>query len=347
VTARVTIVGASGYAGGELLRLIHGHADLQVGQVISRSRAGQPVHAAHPNLRGQALPNFDAPEALAAADVLILALPHGEAQQDIERYNGLADNLIDLSADFRLQSDEAYQQWYGQPHATPAWLSRFTYGLPELNREAIRAARYVSGVGCNAAASILALFPLVRSNLLRPERPIVVEVKVGSSEGGAKPNPGSHHPARSGVVRSYAPVGHRHTAEVQQAFGSEGPEVHLSLTAVEMVRGALATAQAWVQPGTGEKDLWRIFREVYADEPFVRIVRERRGVHRRPEPKLLAGSNFADVSFDLDSATGRVVALCAIDNLMKGAAGNAMQCLNLMLGLEERAGLGFPGLHPI
>lgn len=330
-----------------MLRLLHGHPDVEIGQIVSRSRAGQPAHAAHPNLRGQGLPNFVAPQALDAADVLILARPHGEVQQDIEAYAGLAGYLIDLSADFRLHSSDAYRRWYGQPHAASAWLPRFVYGLPELNRAAISNAHFVSGVGCNAAATILALLPLARSNLLRPDCPIVVEVKVGSSEGGAAPNPGSHHPDRSGAVRSYAPVGHRHTAEVQQALGDVVPEVHLSLTAVEMVRGALATAHAWVPPGTSEQDLWQAYRAVYGEEPFVRIVRDRRGVYRRPEPKLLAGSNFADVSFDLDPDTGRVVALCAIDNLMKGAAGNAMQCMNLMLGFDERAGLGFPGLHPL
>lgn len=342
---RVTIVGGSGYTGGEMLRLVLGHPQFEIGQVVSRSYAGQPLHQVHPNLRGQVAPKFVAPDALEPADVIVLALPHGRAQHEIEQYAALAPRLIDLSADFRLHSTDAYQRWYGEAHAAPQWLSRFAYGLPEVNRDTIRDAQHVSGVGCNATATTLALLPLVRSGLLLPERPIVAEVKSGSSEGGATPNPGSHHPTRSGAVRSYAPVGHRHTAEVQQALGLT--DVHLSMTAIELVRGALATAHAWVQPGTTEKDLWQAYRATYADEPFVRIVRERQGTFRRPEPKILAGSNFADVSFDLDPDSGRVVALCAIDNLMKGAAGSAVQCLNLMLGIDERTGLEFAGLFPI
>ena len=224
------------------------------------------------------------------------------------------------------------------------WLDKFVYGLPELHREQIRGASYVSGVGCNATASNLALLPLVRAGLLDAARDVVVEVKVGSSEGGAQSSDSSHHPERSGAVRSFAPTGHRHTAEIGQATGLE--RVHLSITSVELVRGALATAHVFPRAPLAEKDLWRAYRAAYSGEPFVRIVRERQGTYRLPEPKILAGSNYADVGFALDEATGRVVSICAIDNLMKGAAGSAVQCMNLMCGFDERAGLGFPGLHP-
>lgn len=208
----------------------------------------------------------------------------------------------------------------------------------------------MSGVGCNATATNLALWPLFRADLVDRARDVIVEVKVGSSEGGNRPSEASHHPERSGVVRSYAPVGHRHTAEVIQALAATGdvPPIHLSVTAVELVRGALATAHVFLKDTSiTEKDLWRVYREAYRDEPFVRIVKERSGVYRLPEPKILAGSNHADVGFVLDERTGRVVSICAIDNLMKGAAGTAVQCLNLMLGWEETLGLEFPGLHPI
>jgi N-acetyl-gamma-glutamyl-phosphate/LysW-gamma-L-alpha-aminoadipyl-6-phosphate reductase len=219
------------------------------------------------------------------------------------------------------------------------------YGLPELERERIRTASYVSGVGCNATATNLALLPLVRAGLIDAERDVVVEVKVGSSEGGAQSSDSSHHPERSGAVRSFAPTGHRHTAEVHQATGLA--RVHLSVTSVELVRGALATAHAFARGPIGEKDLWRAFRSAYGQEPFVRIVRERQGTYRLPEPKILAGSNYADVGFALDEETGRIVSICAIDNLMKGAAGSAVQCMNLMCGFDETAGLEFPGLHPV
>jgi len=176
----------------------------------------------------------------------------------------------------------------------------------------------------------------------------VVECKVGSSEGGREPSDDSHHPERVGVVRSFRPVGHRHTAEAEQelTLGGAKPRVDLSVTAVELVRGVLATAHVYVNRPVEEKDLWKIYRERYASEPFVRIVKERGGIFRYPEPKLLAGTNFADVGFAVDPRGDRVVALCAIDNLVKGAAGNAVQAMNVALGFDERAGLGFVGLHP-
>ena len=342
---RISIVGGSGYAAGELLRLLTQHPHVELGQVTSRSQAGRPLQRVHPQLRGLSLPNFCEPASLAPADVLFLALPHGESMREINRYTELAPQVIDLSADFRLNSVDEYAQWYGAAHLAPQWLPKFAYGLPEISRAALTGASYASGVGCNAAAVILALLPLQRAGLLLAGRPIVAEVKTGSSEGGAQESAATHHPARSGVVRSYAPVGHRHTAEIQQALGVT--DVHLSLTAVELVRGALATVHAFTPPGTTEQDLWRAYRNAYQAEPFIRIVREAHGLYRRPEPKLMAGINFADVSFDLDARTGRVVSVCALDNLMKGAAGSAVQCMNLMCGFAETTALDFRGLHPV
>jgi N-acetyl-gamma-glutamyl-phosphate/LysW-gamma-L-alpha-aminoadipyl-6-phosphate reductase len=277
--------------------------------------------------------------------VLFLALPHGEAQRRIEHFAGLAGHIVDLSADFRLRDPELYRRYYGEAHLAPRWLECFTYGLPEINRDALRGARYASGVGCNATASILALLPLVRGGLASPSRPIVVDVKAGSSEGGASPSAASHHPERSGALRSFAPTGHRHEAEVAQATGRD--DIYLSVTSIELVRGVLATAHAWVEPGTTDKDLWRAYRSVYGEEPFVRIVHERNSIYRHPEPKLLAGTNLADVGWDLDPLTGRLVALAALDNLGKGAAGTAVQCMNLMMGWDEECGLAFTGLHPV
>jgi N-acetyl-gamma-glutamyl-phosphate/LysW-gamma-L-alpha-aminoadipyl-6-phosphate reductase len=342
---RVAIAGASGYVGGELLRLLLNHPETEVVQATSERRAGQYVHSVHPNLRGHTTLRFTSLSTLEPCDVLILALPHGNAARDIERYAELAPRIIDCSADFRLRDPESYTRWYGEEHPNPEWLSRFAYGLPELNRETITNADYVSGVGCNATAVNLALLPLQQAGLIDEQRPIIAEVKVGSSEGGDEPNEGSHHPERSHVVRSYAPVGHRHTAEIEQALGLSN--VHLSITAVELVRGALATCHAWLREPMRDRDLWRAYRSVYNDEPFVRIVKERSGVYRLPEPKILAGSNYADVGWAVDENSGRVVAISAVDNLQKGAAGTAVQCLNLMHGLPETTGLQFIGLHPV
>jgi N-acetyl-gamma-glutamyl-phosphate/LysW-gamma-L-alpha-aminoadipyl-6-phosphate reductase len=178
---------------------------------------------------------------------------------------------------------------------------------------------------------------------------VVCEVKVGSSEGGNKSSDATHHPERAGVMRSFAPTGHRHTAEILQALRRTGvePEVHLSATAIDNVRGVLATAHCFAKPGVGEKDMWRAYRQTYRNEPFIRLVKESTGIYRYPEPKLLSGSNYADVGFEFDAASGRIVALAAIDNLMKGAAGTAVQCMNVMMGWEETTGLTFAGLHPV
>jgi N-acetyl-gamma-glutamyl-phosphate/LysW-gamma-L-alpha-aminoadipyl-6-phosphate reductase len=343
--ARVAVAGAAGYAGGELLRLLLDHPEVEVVQATSESSAGRRVHAVHPNLRGRTALEFVPLGVLEPCDVLCLALAPGEAGRRIDALAGLAPRVVDLSPDFRLRESAAYARWYGAEHPAPGWLARFVYGLPELHREELRAARLASGVGCNATAAILALLPLVRAGLLDEGRPVIVDLKVGSSEGGAAPGPASHHPERSGAVRSFAPAGHRHTAEVEQELGLR--DVHLSVTAVELVRGVLATAHAWLRPGVDDQALWRAYRAACADEPFLRLVRDRSSLYRFPEPKVLAGSNYADLGFERDAATGRCVSLCALDNLMKGAAGSALQAMNLMMGWDERAGLGFPGLHPV
>ena len=342
---QVSIMGASGYAGGELLRLLLEHPGVEISQATSESHVGEFVYQQHPNLRKRTALKFSARELLAPCDVLFLALPHGESQKKIDAYAALAPKIIDLSADFRLRDPQIYKQYYGSDHAAPAWLKRFVYGLPELHREEMRTASYVSGVGCNATAANLALLPLVRAGLLQDGVPVIVDIKVGSSEGGASPNPGSHHPERSHVVRTYAAYGHRHTAEVAQELGLSG--VHLTITSVDMVRGSLAAAHAFVKPGVTEKDLWRVYRDFAEREPFIRLVKDRRGIYRVPDPKILAGTNYADVGFELDSASGRVISLAAIDNLMKGASGSAVQAMNLMCGFEETTALNFGGLHPI
>ena len=230
---RAGIVGGSGYTGGELLRLLHFHPQVEVTQITSREHAGRYAHTVHPNLRSVSRLKFIHPDALEECDLLFLALPHGTVARKIEHYAAMADKLIDLSADFRLDCAATYERFYGQPHPAPRWLFRFVYGLPEVNRESLLGAKTVSGVGCNATAVNLALLPLVRAGIL--ER-AAIEIKVGSSEGGNKSNPGSHHPIRSGAVRSYKATGHRHMAEVQLILGEDIP-IHFSVTAIEMVRG--------------------------------------------------------------------------------------------------------------
>jgi len=348
----VAIVGGSGYTAGELLRLLLFHPQVEIVQVASSSHAGQYVSSTHPNLRGVTALRYCRPDDLMACDLLFLCLPHGQAAGNIEQYQTLAPRVIDLSADFRLRSVELYRRWYGSDHPAPTLLPTAVYGLPEFHRAQLREASLVSGTGCMATAALLALAPLYRAGAVNQEMPLVVEGKIGSSAAGATPGASSHHPDRSGAVRSFQPTGHRHTAELLQELAREnGGEltqaVAFSATAVELVRGILITAHVFTNELLDDRRLWRIYREAYGREPFVRVVKERQGVYRYPEPKILAGSNYCDVGFEVDAEQGRVVVMAALDNLVKGAAGNAVQAMNCMYGWDETLGLSFPGLHPV
>ena len=350
-TIRVAIVGGSGYTGGELIRLLLFHPYVEIAQVASSSHAGQYIHSSHPNLRKLCTLRFCHPDDLTSCDLVFLCQPHGVSSQEIERYRVLAPRIIDLSADFRLRSPELYQQWYGEVHSAIALQSQAVYGLPELHRGELREASLVSGTGCMATAAILGLAPLYRARLADEAIPLVVDAKVGSSASGATPGASSHHPDRSGAVRSFQPTRHRHTAELIQELGllNEGAlrqHIAFSATAIELVRGVLVTAHVFLKERIDERALWRLYREAYQHEPFIRIVKERGGVYRYPEPKILAGSNYCDIGFEYDPEQQRVVVIAALDNLMKGAAGNAVQALNAMYDWDETTGLTFPGLHP-
>ncbi len=340
---KVAVVGGSGYVGGELLRILLRHPEVEVAQVTSESRAGQPVGRAHPNLRKATDLTFVPRARLAAADATFVAAPHGQAHAIVPGLLDAGAPVFDLSADYRLHDPAAYPEYYGAAHPHPELLSLSVYGLPELHRDPLRTADLVAVPGCIATASILALHPLVRSGLLA-DGPVVVDAKSGSSASGQDAGPAGQHAERAGVMRAYAPTGHRHTAEIEQETGAR---VALSCHSVEAVRGVLATVHAATVRAVETKELWRAYRAAYGNEPFVRIVHETDGIHREPEPKILAGTNFCDVGFAADTHVPRVVALGAIDNLGKGAAGNAVQCFNVRMGFPETAGLEFLGLHPI
>jgi N-acetyl-gamma-glutamyl-phosphate/LysW-gamma-L-alpha-aminoadipyl-6-phosphate reductase len=339
---KVSIVGASGYGGGELLRLLLDHPEVEVHQATSERNAGKPVTRVHPNLRKRTSLNFCTLHDLEKVDLLFVSLPHTQSMQRFGDLCGLAERIIDLSADFRLKDPGVYLRWYGVEHAHPGRLSEFVYGNVELHRDEMKKARYISGAGCNATATILPLWPLIKLGVVDTALPIVAEAKCGSSEGGNAVSEASHHPERSGCVRSYKPTGHRHIAEMEQELGRL---VHFSATSIEMVRGILVTAHLFVKPGTTEKDIWKAYRQVYGKEPFIRIVKENQGIYRLPEPKIVAGTNYCDIGFELEGS--RLVVISAIDNLMKGAAGQAVHAMNVMCGFEETAGLTFAGLHPI
>ena len=339
---RAVIVGGSGYVGGELLRLLLRHPNIDVAQVTSDSMAGKSVTRAHPNLRKVTQLQFVPHTARKPADVTFLATPHGESMGAMPELLSTGGVVIDLSADFRLHDPAQYPRYYRTEHPHPELLGEAVYGLPELHRERIRSARLIAVPGCVATASILALHPLATAGLLDREH-VVVDAKTGSSAGGQDPGPAGSHAERSGVMRAYAAAGHRHTAEIEQETGLT---VALSCHAVEAVRGILSTCHGFVTGPIDEKGLWRAYRAAYGTEPFVRIVHETDGIHREPEPKILAGTNYCDLGFAADPHAKRVVALAAIDNLMKGAAGNAVQCLNVRAGFPETTALDFLGLHP-
>jgi len=340
---KVSIVGGSGYGGGELVRLLLAHPQVTIGQVTSERFAGKPVARTHPNLRGATSLKFCKISELEACDFLFLSLPHGHAMGNLDHFQSLAPKLIDLSGDFRLDDESAFTKWYGEPHTCPQRLNDFIYGIPEINRERIKDTTMVTGAGCNATATILALRPFYQSGVVEHS---VVEVKAGSSEGGNRSSDASHHPERSGSVRSYKPTGHRHVAEMEMILGSDS-KISFSATSIEMVRGILATCHVFLKQPMDEKSIWQLYRKAYGEERFIRIVKERSGIYRYPEPKLLSGSNYCDIGFEVDPHSNRVVVMSAIDNLMKGAAGQAVQAFNLMHGFEEDTGLGFTGLHPI
>ena len=347
--ADVSIIGGSGYVGGELLRLLIDHPGVTVNQVTSERNAGKFVRALHPNLRKKSDLKFVSAEQLAPCDVLFVALPHGVAMGRMAELRRLANVVIDLSADFRLRNPADYPKWYGKEHTAPALLNEFVYGIPELHREEIRESNAISSAGCMATTAILGLYPLYRAGVVDTTQPVVIEAKTGSSGAGGEPSLGSHHPERSGAMRSFMPTGHRHSAEVIQELTFNGltPPVAFSATAIEAVRGILATSHVFLKEPLPEKEIWTIYRAAYKDEPFMRLVKEASGIHRYPDPKILSGANWCDVGFERDPDSNRLVVMAALDNLMKGAAGQAVQTFNIRCGQPETTGLEFPGLHPI
>jgi N-acetyl-gamma-glutamyl-phosphate/LysW-gamma-L-alpha-aminoadipyl-6-phosphate reductase len=341
-----SILGGSGYAGGELLRLLLSHPEITIKQVTSRQFAGQPVSLAHPNLRKVTDLVFCKPEELEECDLLFCALPNKASMTMMPYLMKKAKKIIDLGADFRLRNEKEFNKWYGD-HANPSLIGKFIYGIAELHRDEIRGADYVACAGCEATVSILSLYPLAKHGLI--ESDVIIDAKMSSSQAGLKPSLSSHHPERAGSVRSYMPTGHRHTAEIEQETEMNGQRlsVAISATALDMVRGLLVTVHAVPKKEITEKEVWKAYRAEYKTEPFIRIVKERQGIYRYPEPKILQGTNFCDIGFEMDTQTRRLVVIAAIDNLVKGTAGQAVQAMNLMYGFDETLGLTFPGLHPI
>jgi N-acetyl-gamma-glutamyl-phosphate/LysW-gamma-L-alpha-aminoadipyl-6-phosphate reductase len=349
----VGIIGASGYTGGELLRILVNHPDADVKVATSRENAGEPVFRIHPQLRKLTELEFVEPDIekiVQTCEFVFLGLPHGASAPVAKRLLEGGLRVIDLSADFRLKNKDDYPKWYGWEHPCPELLQIAVFGLPEFHREEIKGAKLVANPGCIATASILSLAPAVKTGAVEKNR-IVADAKIGSSGVGTSVSMSSHHPEHSNLVRAYKPVMHRHTAEIEQELSlkANGEKVIIAMTphAVDMVRGIMVTGHSFLTREVKAPELWKIYRELYQKEPFVRIVKDQKGLHQLPDPKNVVGSNFCDVGFEIDPHASRLVTFGAIDNLLKGAAGQAVQNFNLMIGVDERTAIGFAGVRPI
>ena len=333
---RTAILGASGYVGGELLRLIAAHPQLDATRLFGDSKAGMALGAVHPHLAAAfpdaVIDKFEE-SALDEADLVFAALPHGHSQRLGATILGKGVPFVDLGADFRLNDAATYERWYGHPHEAPELLDSFVYGIPELHREAIKSAKAVAAAGCYATAAILALKPLVDAGLVKPDS-LIVDSASGVSGAGREAKEATGFSNVDGSFSAYGLLNHRHTAEMEMATGGT---VLFTPHLVPMTRGILATCYA---EAVGPCDPLDALRRAYANEPFVHVTGQ------PPATKWVSGSNGVQLTARYDERTGRIVALSAIDNLGKGAAGQMIQCANLMLGLDETAGLNSIGVYP-
>jgi len=341
----VAIVGASGYVGGELLRLLLRHTHAQITAVTSEQSSGKSVHSLFPNLMdanrlvGTDLlcESLDVQQVAAKAEVIFLALPHTQSAGPAQAFLNAGRKVIDLSADFRLKDAQVYETWYQAPHPCPDLLRTAVYGLPELHRDAIRSASLVASPGCYPTAAILSLAPLAKHRLLGD--PIIIDAKSGLSGAGRTPTRASHFPEANESMEAYKLGGHRHIPEIEQALDAT---VTFTPHLVPMTRGILSTAYVRLaQPHTSD-DLTSLYRKFYKDEPFIRVLNP----GQSPNPSHTRGANRCDISAFVDPRTGTAVLIAALDNLVKGAAGQAIQSFNLMQGWDETLGLQDAGLYP-
>ena len=334
MTVSVAVLGASGFVGAELLRLCAAHPRLRVSRLFAEAQAGEAVATpfphlapAHPDSRFERF----TPDSLDGVDLVFAALPHGRSQEVAARILEAGVRFVDLGADFRLGDAGAYARWYGEKHRAPELLGRFVYGIPELDRAAIASATAVAAAGCYPTAAILALGPLV--DLVEPGS-IVVDAASGVSGAGKALKEETHFNTVDGNFAAYGLLTHRHTAEMEMALGSP---VLFTPHLAPMNRGILATCYATAR---GPCDPLEALALAYRDEAFVHVS------ERPPSTKWTLGSNSVHLTARYDARTGRIVALAALDNLVKGAAGQMIQCANLMLGIEETAGLPTVGMWP-
>jgi N-acetyl-gamma-glutamyl-phosphate reductase common form len=336
---RVGIFGGSGYGGSELLRILLFHPNVELAFVTANEQAGKPIGEVHRNLNGLTQLNFiAAPENVDGVDCVFLALPHGQAMDIVPRLPGNV-KAIDLSGDFRLRDQSVFEKHYKQPHTAMTSQAEFVYGLTETNRDAVRNARLIANPGCFATATLLALAPLVANHLLSGR--VVVDAKTGSSGSGAKAAANTHHPQRMNSFYAYKPFTHQHVPEIEQELehiGDWTSELIFMTHSLPVSRGIFASIYAEANREIKEDELRTIYADYYREAFFVRLV------SGSPDINWVKTTNFCDLGF---AARGRqIVVFSAIDNLVKGAAGQAVQNMNLMFGLEETTGLKLVGTNP-
>ncbi len=344
---KIAIVGSSGYTGGELYRLLLHHHKVAVTAVTSEKSAGQPLTSIFPHLAGLTdlvCEPLD-PEAIARkAEIIFLALPHITAQEAAFRFHQLGKKVIDLSADYRLKDPALYEKWYEHCHQYPDLLKQAVYGLPELHREEIKKANLIANPGCYPTSAILGLAPLVKKGLV-DLKTIIIDSKSGVSGAGRSPSLAHHYPEVNEGLMAYKIGTHRHTPEIEQELGAlaEKP-ITLCFTPhlIPMNRGILTTIYAAPNSLSDTAQVHALYREFYRHEPFVRVL----PVGQFPNVRNVRGSNFCDVGVYVDLRTNRTVIVTAIDNLVKGASGQAIQNMNLMMGFDEAEGLKIAGLFP-
>ena len=346
-TLNIAIVGSSGYTGGELFRILLNHPGASVTAVTSEKSAGRPITDIFPHLLGLTdlvCEPLDAAAIAKKADLAFLALPHVTAQEAAFRLHGLGVKVVDLSADYRLADPSVYEQWYEHKHQYPDLLKTAVYGLPELHREQVRKAKLVANPGCYPTSAILGLAPAIKKNMMDLAT-LVIDSKSGVSGAGRSPGLAYHFPEANEGFMAYKVGSHRHTPEIEQELShAAGAKVTLSFTPhlVPMNRGILSTIYGKLTGAADTSALHAVYADFYRNEPFVRVL----PAGQFPNVRNVRGSNFCDIGVHADTRTGRAVIVTAIDNLVKGASGQAVQNMNLMAGFDETAGLRFAGLCP-
>jgi N-acetyl-gamma-glutamyl-phosphate reductase len=344
---RAAIVGATGYTGVELIRLLIGHPAVEIAALTTESYADLPIGEVFPSMSGlleMTLKKLDPPEVAKVADVIFLALPHKTSMAAAVELLPFGRKVIDLSADFRLRDPAIYRRWYGVDHVAPTLLREAVYALPEVYRRQLAVARLAAVPGCYPTAALLGLLPLMKWEAIDPDS-VVIDAISGASGAGRKPELPLHFSELEGNFKAYNVASHRHTPEIEQELSRWiGREVLVTFTPhlASTVRGILATITATLVASKAVEELLALYREQYEHEPFVRILRE----GRFPETKQVCGSNFCDIGVAVDHRTRRCIVVVAIDNLVKGASGQAVQAMNVMSGLDERTGLQSPALFP-